>query len=456
MIYYLVTAEHRYTIETFLDSPLGEPLGKLIKVIPYEHRQLQDIRDGIVIFSDIERLDSKQRLDMSSLCESLKNSRGIRQILNHPGQSWRRFELLSNLHAAAINDFNVWRLKDILFNDSCAAELKLPVFIRNENDHMGPGSKIINSRAGLWLHALKQVRKSGRLSDKIATGFLDTSDEQGIFRKYSAFRIGASIIPRHIFFSRNWAIKEADLTEPALIEEELAYVDCNPHRKELMKIFEMANIGYGRIDYGIKDGRIEVWEINTNPMLLSLNSHSIPERRHVHELFAERFAAVLKSLVMEPIIRKMREEDMDEVLKILAVWNMLPMIPTPEIPVSEHDVLTIGTSFVAELEGKIVGVCSYRFMSDIKAETLSLAMDPQYRGAGIGYRLQSARLQEMHSRGVRYVHTDADRPETIEWYKKKFGYTENGKKIKKHNFSLDDVDYWTVLELDLDKYFSGR
>jgi hypothetical protein len=51
---------------------------------------------------------------------------------------------------------------------------------------------------------------------------------------------------------------------------------------------------------------------------------------------------------------------------------------------------------------------------------------------------------------VRQVHTEADRPEVIEWYQKKFGYRIAGRVSKKHPFSLPQESDWTVLELDLD------
>jgi hypothetical protein len=35
----------------------------------------------------------------------------------------------------------------------------------------------------------------------------------------------------------------------------------------LRQIFAIGNTEYGRIDYAIKDGRIETWEINLNPTL---------------------------------------------------------------------------------------------------------------------------------------------------------------------------------------------
>jgi catechol 2,3-dioxygenase-like lactoylglutathione lyase family enzyme len=59
----------------------------------------------------------------------------------------------------------------------------------------------------------------------------------------------------------------------------------------------------------------------------------------------------------------------------------------------------------------------------------------------------------MYRRGIRKVRTETDRVETIDWYKAKFGYREIGKNPKKHDFSLTDINEWTVLELDLDDYF---
>jgi hypothetical protein len=35
-----------------------------------------------------------------------------------------------------------------------------------------------------------------------------------------------------------------------------------------LRIFDRAGITYGRIDYGLLSGRIQVWEINTNPMVI--------------------------------------------------------------------------------------------------------------------------------------------------------------------------------------------
>jgi hypothetical protein len=53
----------------------------------------------------------------------------------------------------------------------------------------------------------------------------------------------------------------------AMVHEELEYVSQNPHQQQLLNIFEVAQVEYGRIDYAIKNGRVQTWEINLNPTI---------------------------------------------------------------------------------------------------------------------------------------------------------------------------------------------
>jgi N-acetylglutamate synthase-like GNAT family acetyltransferase len=143
-------------------------------------------------------------------------------------------------------------------------------------------------------------------------------------------------------------------------------------------------------------------------------------------------------------IRKMTESDLPAAMQLLRRWNMAPRTGDAS---AERSGIVIDHSFVAESEGKLVGIASYLLHSSELAETASLAVDPDYRGLGLGYRLQQARLDEMRARGIKRLRTEADRPETIAWYIQKFGYRVVGTNPKKHSFSLPDVDHWTVLEL---------
>lgn len=455
MIYYLVTRAHAYTMGTFLESPVADSIRDRIEIIPYEEFEIGKARAGVYIFSDIERLSNMKRAELAGTFRELASRPGSTRRMNDPGRAWRRFELLRNLADEGLNSFTVHHLRDVLFSLQ-AESIRFPVFLRRENDHGGPLSNLIDSRRGLIAEGLRIGLKHKGIGDKIVTEFCDTSDAGGVFRKYSAFRIGDVIVPRHLFFSDRWTIKEAHLSSKAMIDEEAAYVDQNPHRHELMNIFRMASIDYGRIDYGLKDGRIQVWEINTNPMLISAISHAIPERIHVHEMFAERILKTLKALDSEITIRKMHISDQAGAVAVLSKWNMAPIPESAENPDPERSSIDIDNSFVAVHEERIVGIASYIMLSDTAAETASLAVDPCYKGDGLGYRLQAARLSEMHRRGVKLVRTETDRPETIEWYKTKFGYRERGKNRKKHDFSLPEVKEWTVLELDLDDHFSNE
>jgi hypothetical protein len=61
----------------------------------------------------------------------------------------------------------------------------------------------------------------------------------------------------------------------------------------------------------------------------------------------------------------------------------------------------------------------------------------------------------MAALGVDTVTTNADRPETIAWYKSRFGYREVGKLQKIHDFGRSDIDHWTTLQLDLKAYMEA-
>ena len=78
--------------------------------------------------------------------------------------------------------------------------------------------------------------------------------------------MGDQIVPAHIIFSQDWVTKDSP-PEP-LRDEERAFLENNPHQAQLMDLFNLAGVGYGRIDYGLLDGQIQVWEINTNPTLV--------------------------------------------------------------------------------------------------------------------------------------------------------------------------------------------
>lgn len=148
-------------------------------------------------------------------------------------------------------------------------------------------------------------------------------------------------------------------------------------------------------------------------------------------------------------IRPMTPEDMDDVLRLLAQWNMQPRSIDQTGVAPERDHIETGNTFVAILQGRLVGVASFLVIDPEHAETASLAVDPALVGCGIGFRLQCQRLAEMRARGIRHVSTEADRPGVIRWYIEKFKYRKTGTAAKRHAFGDPHRSEWTVLELDL-------
>ena len=149
-------------------------------------------------------------------------------------------------------------------------------------------------------------------------------------------------------------------------------------------------------------------------------------------------------------IEKARPEDTGAILKVMEAWNM------HHVPSLEMEELDLSCFFVARSSGQVIGASGYKILSETRGKTTLLGVFPEFSGVGIGKELQNIRLEAMYKAGVKRVVTNADRPETIVWYKKHFGYREVGRVQKLCPFGLTDVDHWTTLEMDLDEFFRSR
>lgn len=139
-------------------------------------------------------------------------------------------------------------------------------------------------------------------------------------------------------------------------------------------------------------------------------------------------------------------DDREAMLAVLATTNM-HHVPSPEM-----DDFDVGHWFVAEAGGRIAGVAGYRLLRDergVAGKTTLLAVYPEERSRGIGRALQELRMELMRDAGATRVVTNADRPETIAWYQRHFGYRVVGEVPKLHEFGLPDVARWTTLEAPL-------
>ena len=282
LIHFLCTREHSYTLKEFLES-WAPDFAERFDLIAYV-----DVasgppapRPGTYVFADLERLTPVGMQVATRFRRSLDVLGADVRVLNDPGRVLRRFELLRTLHDAWINSFDAYRMTE------ARRPRSWPVLLRREHNHSGPIGELLETSARLDEAMAALVSRGESLDGVIAVEFRDTADEGGVYRKYGAFAIGERILPRHVLFSRKWCVKEPDLVQPEHIDEELRYVRSFPHLADVRRIFQLARIDYGRIDYGFYGDRLQVWEINTNPILVT-TAHAAPgtPRREANERFA--------------------------------------------------------------------------------------------------------------------------------------------------------------------------
>ena len=294
MIYYLTSEKHPYTMRDFL-AGLGQPLADIVRVYDYsEFLRIQRLpARATYVFSDVDRLSGSQSLTIFERWKRLQDA-GAR-VLNHPLRVMRRYDLLRWAYENGINTFDCYMVIEH------RKPKRFPVFIRRAFDHEGSISPLIQNQAELD-KAIAAMRAANEWpGDKIITEFIDVSDKDGVYQKYAAFRIGDALFPRQIMAAKEWVVKKPRVHSPELAAQETAYVEANPHREQLMRIFEAAHVEYGRIDYCVVDGRVQVFEINTNPSIIGENSTlqvldptSLrgPTYRKVMDRYIEAFAAL--------------------------------------------------------------------------------------------------------------------------------------------------------------------
>ncbi len=243
------------------------------------------------IFSDLERVNTQGLRLLCKAWDQLR-TRPLR-LLNNPHYFRKRLDLLQYLYQQGINGFTAYPLRAEMVPE----QLRFPVFLREANDHNGPRSDLLFNRAALD-RAIGAWKAEGSPGDTpIITEFIDTRDAQGRYQKYGAFRIGDRIVSAHIQTSEHWMVK-ASSSEPTdtLIAQEWEYIQTNPHQAELMHIFNLAGIDYGRIDYGFVDGRLQVFEINSNPTLLKAGAPKNPQRAVRKAYVAQQLVAAFQAL----------------------------------------------------------------------------------------------------------------------------------------------------------------
>lgn len=299
MIHFVVPRDTEFGIRDYL-AVWGSGLAGRVEVLPYEDLPKRtSLPAGAYILSALDQLEPEGRRLVGEMYEQLAGSGPGVRVLNHPEKTLRRYDLLEELYRAGLNRHRAARAVGEL------SALRFPVFLREEHRHTSALTGLLNTPAELQAELGRALVRGLRLEELLVVEFYETIDSDGCYRKYAAFIVGEEIIPRSLSHGRSWALKHSgtDFTRE-MLDEERTYVLGNPHETQLRRIFMAARVEYGRIDYSVRGGVVETWEINLNPTIgrgLRKPTGKMPAalqpfREDARNHFKDRFRAALEAI----------------------------------------------------------------------------------------------------------------------------------------------------------------
>jgi hypothetical protein len=245
------------------------------------------LRRATYVFADLDRLGYWDLELTSHLYLQMKDA-GL-NVWNNPAMVKTRYPLLRALHSAGLNDFNAYRM------DGIDSVIRFPVFLRKLQGHRAPLSDLLQTREELDRSIAFAVGQGTPSENLVAIEYAGEPVRPGLYRKLSAFRIGQAIVPHICVHDTSWLVKYGKLgiAGEELYREELALLQTNPFAEHLQKAFDIAGIEYGRADFGFYQGRIQIYEINTNPYVAPEFVHPSPVREQSMRLAWEKYVQAL-------------------------------------------------------------------------------------------------------------------------------------------------------------------
>ncbi|MCS3904393.1 hypothetical protein J2T55_002429 [Methylohalomonas lacus] len=243
------------------------------------------------IFTDLDRLDFWELELASRIYNKLKENG--QTVYNNPARIGDRYLLLRQLHKAGFNRFNAWHAGDSEQPD------RYPVFLRTNRAHRGIlTGELINNKQELEQAIESAVADGYPLRELIIVEYCAEPDIRGLYYKFAAFRCGDRIMETAGVLEDKWSAKygTVGLANDNTIKAEYDRIQTTPNAEELMQAFSFSNIEYGRADYTIIDGKVQIYEINTNPHIGIISSPRYKSRLQSDKLFYNKLLAALKDM----------------------------------------------------------------------------------------------------------------------------------------------------------------
>lgn len=291
MIVFVLTPGHSYTHR----STIGiDPALKVEFLYYTDMAKLRSMPRATYIFTDMDRLPTEVLRVAGRLYRQLRDQ-GIR-VLNDPARVLGRGGLLRRLFAEGINSFNAYRAEE------GASPARWPVFLRTDGDHIAPMPELYENPAALEQGIANSVTRGVPLSRLLIVEFAADEMQPGLYQKFSTFRVGPSRFAHTCVIDTHWIAKggRVGLATPEMFEEEYRIVRDDPYGPAVERAFDIAGVDYGRVDFGLSGGKVQIYEINTNPDVKLDMEHHSPVRMETLRLFRENYLNAMRAIDTPP------------------------------------------------------------------------------------------------------------------------------------------------------------
>lgn len=293
-LYYICTYDHRYTIKLLLRQL--HRLNVTFISLPYEALfRASRLNAASYIFADFDRLSSTELTAAAAVYRKLAAAGA--KLINDPALALNRDDTIRRLHHAGLCDFTCYSPR------SGERPERFPVFLRTITGHRGVLSDLLHSEAECEIALNRAISQGYPLHDLVFIEYAaQPHPETGFFQKHSAYFVDGTVVPSNIVNERNWVAKfgEANLATPAQYAQERHQMDDYPHEAWVREVFTCLNVGYGRLDFGLVDGRPQAYEVNTNPTLGRKVEHPNPDRAVALRVSRDRILNALGNLATRP------------------------------------------------------------------------------------------------------------------------------------------------------------
>jgi len=269
VIRFLVTRGHQRTLE----QVRRDPHAPRIETLDYDRAfAARRHARALTVFTDADRL-SAWDLELAAVLYRSLAAAGV-PVLNDPARVKTRFALLRALHEAGINDFNAYRFDERL------QPARYPVFVRRAAGHGKPLSDLLESWEAVLRARDAALAEGVPESSLLIVEYAAEPVRPGVYRRLALSRIGPQWLPHVCVHDDQWIVKYGQLgcATPELYADEQRILRENPYAEPVQRAFEIAGIEYGRADFGLVGGRVQIYEINTNPTLKRGLPHPDPQR----------------------------------------------------------------------------------------------------------------------------------------------------------------------------------